>query len=192
MSSPGRLAVVLALALVCTVAACSIDRRSGDYACTTTPDCSAGRVCVDGDCVLGTIGGGDQCPPECTRCEKDSCIVECALQECARITCPAGWRCDFFCGAGNCNNIDCSNSECSFTCIGNNACRNIMCGTKPCALTCTSRRACGDIDCEDSCACNVGCVTPDSCAGTVQCPLGCTGPNGGCSTAPAATCNTCE
>jgi hypothetical protein len=48
-------------ALLLALGACSFPRSSDNLACVTTDDCSGGRVCTDGFCV---IGNGDAAPSD--------------------------------------------------------------------------------------------------------------------------------
>jgi hypothetical protein len=127
----------LALLAVLVVTACFIDRPSQSFECATSTDCSDGRVCRSGYCVV------PMCPSDCTSCDEGqrTCLVECTSGDnCGSVSCPTGWDCTISCiGDGACNDIDCDN------------------GAK-CNITCTGDNACDDIDCRDACSCDLQCI----------------------------------
>lgn len=199
-----------ALALV--LAACSINHRSGDFACTTQADCKAGLVCLDSVCVApdsgGTVdaspndGGGNVCPAQCTSCELGgkTCVIDCAVnpERCrTQITCPVGLSCNVKCsGQNDCRSgISCTGAKaCTITCSGSGSCRDIACGSGACTVDCSGVSSCRNVSCGGSCACDVSCGGPVSCSGGLSCrsaactqqasPFGCTSKPIGCNTCP--------
>jgi hypothetical protein len=185
--------LLVALLMLVGLTGCSIDRRSGAFACESTRDCSGGRVCIDQLCVLPGSGSGDagsDCPTDCTRCEGGTCYLDCTEKDCDGFDCPAGWKCNITCAQGRCSNIDCGASDCDLMCTGTNACDDVTCGPGRCNVLCTSGKSCLAIDCEDACSCQVTCDGLISCADIV-CPEGCAADTG-CSATATATCNTCS
>lgn len=206
---------VVALALV-TAGSCSINHRSADYECASQADCSAGRVCSGGYCVVegGPIDAAvppvdganplppdaptNACPPQCSSCNaatKD-CKIDCAVTNCvgnSPIVCPAGWTCDIRCSTPNAcrNGVDCRLAEaCDITCSGNQSCRGLMCGEGPCQIECADNSTCRGIDCRDSCACDVACSGPLTCEQVACSDLTCGTFEGGC-TSGRPGCDTC-
>jgi hypothetical protein len=187
---------------------CSVNHRSGDFACERTADCSDGRFCVDGVCVVTTVsdagvkdgpGNPGACPEACTSCNPTdrTCKIDCSIPgSCqTQITCPKGWTCDVTCTAVMaCNmGVDCTGSTaCTITCGGRESCLGVRCGDGPCAITCTGRSSCEDVDCGTSCACDVDCGINASCFNltckSIDCELppfeGCTSSGQGCNTCP--------
>src|SRR5678815_1332889 len=132
-----RVAIIAAVAAIAAAGACSIDHRSGDFACTKQSDCNGGRVCDDGFCTDPNAADAptdrpdaadghadaNECPSECTSCnpEAHTCVIDCnAGANCdAQVTCPSGYTCDIRCNVGNScrNGVDCQSSKgCSITC----------------------------------------------------------------------------
>jgi hypothetical protein len=187
--------------LLLILAACSIQHRSGEYACTKTSDCNSGRTCVDGFCVTATVDapkppidapgttGGDAnaCPAGCTSCNtsQHTCQIDCRTSNCnGQVACPAGYKCDIMCDTDNScrNGVDCQAAlSCNITCSGTSACRNVQCGLGPCDVNCSGPGSCRTIACNSSCACDVTCTGSQSCGDTITCTslackagLGCT------------------
>lgn len=201
-----RLAPIAAIALVLAIAAaidtgCSVAHRSDNFACESQADCSNGRMCSDGLCIVGFGNNGPNdapnadCPAQCTSCDRaeQSCVVDCdsAPELCQRaITCPAGWSCDIRCtGNDSCSAVDCNAAAaCEITCDGNDSCSQIACGTARCDITCNGLDSCAAIDCTNACACMVRCEDDESCA-ALSCPATC-GSQAGC-TSRRPGCDTC-
>jgi hypothetical protein len=201
----------LAALAVVVVASCSIDHRSGDFACTAQSECKQSRVCVDGLCIVPDSGsridaspdpGSAVCPSQCTSCDlaAKTCIVDCSVSPdlCrSPITCPAGMTCDIRCTAteGCRSDINCTNAKaCQITCAGSQSCRNVVCGPGPCTLECSGLGSCRNFSCGLSCACDVSCAGFGSCGGlackSAVCslqtnPRGCTSKPDGCNRCPA-------
>jgi hypothetical protein len=168
-------AIVVA-AMFAIVTSCSINHRSDQFACTKPSDCSDGRECINGECVVpgGVIDAAmtidvkvvdaNQCPDGCTSCDLGHmvCTIDCATGgNCDRpVTCPAGWNCVIKCTVNDeCRSgIDCSAAKsCSLTCSGSRSCESVTCGMGKCSATCTGMGSCRDVDCTQSCACDVTC-----------------------------------
>ena len=164
-----RIAAIAVLAL----AACSVQRRSDQLACTTSGDCQSPRTCVQGYCVTAGSGSGS-CPSACSSCDTSTTPPTC------QITVTSGGH-----------DIDCpSDYKCEVICTGDQACGDVKCGDDACTVICTGDSACGNIDCSSSCSCQVTCT--GSC-GNNSCP---SGRNGDCKqgstcTKSGAGCNAC-
>jgi hypothetical protein len=199
-------------ALVAMLAACSVERRSEQFACTEPADCESGRRCIDGWCVVegdapivdGSSGGSDapadalECPPGCTRCDGAVCVIECTEpNSCAtRIVCPPGVACRVRCtGAASCaGGVDCASAPtCQIQCATEGTCRGaLLCGDGPCDISCSGGGSCiAGVSCESSCACSVTCQGSNSCSPAAACPADACRSGAGCSTDPAAACDTC-
>ena len=191
--------LVMTIALL---AACSIQHRSGEYACTKQSDCNNGRTCTDGFCVLpggngpdapktidspGTHADASTCPAGCTACNpaQHTCTIDCRSANCnGSVSCPAGYKCDIQCDTDNScrNGVDCSTAlSCNVTCSGTGSCRNVACGLGPCDVACSGASSCRGVACGNSCACDVTCTGNQSCSDTINCTslacksgLGCT------------------
>lgn len=182
-----KLVLCIALALA---AGCSVNHRSGDFACDTGQRCADGRTCVAGFCVVVTDAGQADtpspddaavCPSQCTSCDlaQRTCTIDCALNNgaCGRaITCPAGWACNVDCSVANqCNSgVTCGTAtSCTIACSGRQTCRNVTCGRGTCDVTCSGMGSCGDdVTCGPG-ACNVNCLGTGACAGAVSCGAAC-------------------
>lgn len=190
---------LLAIAAMTLLWGCSIDHRTGDYACSSQRDCNSGRECVNGFCIVpGSIDASvDGCPGRCTSCNMatHTCTIDCAATNCAaRVACPAGWACAVKCNVdGACGNgVTCAGTtSCSVDCTTKNTCSDVACGTGKCSVNCSGDRACRAVRCNSSCACDVKCGGSRSCE-SLQCypaqctttqPLGCT--------ALSLNCHTC-
>jgi len=185
--------------------ACSINHRSGDFACTAQADCATGKVCSDGFCVAVDSGGvpdarvsdGGQCPAQCTSCDTGSktCVVDCAVNPATcnqQINCPAGWSCKVACStASSCRSgVSCAAGKaCDVTCSGSQSCRNVTCGTGACTVDCSGPGSCRNVSCGLACACDVTCAPGSTCQGlackSLQCtvqlqPFECTSKTAGC------------
>jgi len=204
--------------LVTLLAACSINKRSDQFACETAQQCDRGQTCQDGFCVGGSPPTDSQepdpdgqlppdafvCPAQCTSCNLNTmtCTVDCNVSPttCGNpINCPTGFNCNILCTKNElCQNINCSQGQsCKLECKGINTCRNVVCGPGECDITCTGNQSCRAVNCESSCACDVTC-TPNTTCLTVDCPeltnqpFACSGLNPGrCTSAPEG-CDTCE
>ena len=178
------LGLVLAIGLNC-----SIDKRSGAFACTTNADCGDGRVCMDSFCVVETgsnpqmidaargsgsgsgsgsghgsgsgSGSGNMCPATCTSCGSNG----------------SGERtCDIDCSQKNCTNgtITCPTGfACTIMCSQNNDCPTVNCSTAAaCAVTCSGDSSCEQVTCGSG-ACDVTCSGKDACHTDVNCGSAC-------------------
>lgn len=207
----------LGLAFI-TSSSCSIDHRSGDYQCTAQADCSDGRECVGGYCIVpgGAIDAprGDgphvdaridapppidasECPPQCTTCNPGSheCKIDCAQTNCVNTTlvCPTGWNCDIDCSTPNScrNGVNCTNAaSCDITCSGQGACRQIVSGAGPLTMECTGQGSCRGINCDASCACDVACTDAADCS-ILTCSSPICGVFGGGCTSERTGCDSC-
>ncbi len=181
-----RAAIVAALvaAVGLWLHACGIESRSGDYQCQGPADCSDGRRCVDGWCVVGgppDAGAADAsppavvadaappdpdaaadaapiCPAACSRCEDGVCFIDCLddLSCIERVTCPAGLAC-------------------AVECRGLRSCQSgVSCGAAAaCEVSCSGRQSCfGGVACGQA-ACAVECGARDSCALGIDCEDSC-------------------
>lgn len=136
--------------LVLLLAACQIDRKSDELRCDVPTDCTGGRTCMGGWCVLdpslvpdaeppgdGTQSDADlvdaappdagTCPAPCTECSAGRCVVRCDTAGACPgpITCPANLACEVICsGDGSCGGlIDCdATCACDVTCTGAGSC----------------------------------------------------------------------
>jgi hypothetical protein len=199
------------LVLVSLLAACSVQHRSEEYACTKQSDCNTGRTCVDGFCVLnspvdaktdspGNMGSGDAsngCPAGCSMCnpQQHTCTIDCHSSNCnGAVACPSGYHCDILCNTDNAcrNGVDCqAGLSCNITCSGNSACRNVSCGLGPCDVNCSGPSSCRGVACNASCACDVTCTGTGSCENTVQCTSLACKVGLGCTSVPT-TCHSCQ
>jgi len=208
---------VAALALVAT--GCSFERRSPDFTCVTSADCTGGRVCSQGFCVdplaESDAGAADAaplddggapadtgpdafvCPPQCSSCALGVCVMDCTPQgSCGtRVVCPAGMPCAVQCGDSACGaGVDCSSAtDCRIDCTQPLSCGgHLSCGDGPCRVQCSGVGACtGGIDCDNSCKCDVLCTGTGTCTPAAQC----NGPNQcdtgkGCTSSPNP-CHSC-
>lgn len=185
--------VALLVVMFAVATSCSITKKSGDYACTTSADCNSGRECSEGFCVLhGTSidasqqpidarsnidgGGSNSCPSACTSCSgtgtTKTCTIDCAASgTCGqKVTCPAGYICDVKCNvAGACTKgVACpATGACNVTCSANDSCTGgpsgVTCGTGKCDVQCSGQSSCKDVTCGASCACDVTCTGQNSC-----------------------------
>jgi hypothetical protein len=199
---------------------CSVTHRSQDFACTANNTCTgqnAGRICVDGYCVLpGGVdasvpdasidagSGSNNCPSPCTSCDFSStptCTIDCAQTQACKgaLKCPAGFACNVACDVAMAcrSGVDCTAAtSCNIGCTGVGTCHDVSCGSGPCDVNCAAGESCHTVSCGASCACDVMCaqaVTGGICQ-NVTCT---TGQNGTCSVAPPSCtsmipgCNTC-
>ncbi len=202
MSERGR-KIAVALGVLCMLAtlvfastSCLVDRKTKEFACATTADCSDNRVCTGGFCIPGieppdAPADGPECPAQCETCDLvlQTCTVDCSVADnCNDVTCPAGFACDITCSGNACDNIDCSAAtSCTVTCDGSNACANVTCGPGTCDVTCTGNQACEIVDCKDSCECDVDCDAGNDCQAAL-CPAPTGGP-GDCTDGTPAGCD---
>ncbi|HSR95925.1 MAG TPA: hypothetical protein VLM79_02590 [Kofleriaceae bacterium] len=206
----------LGLALAVATGGCSVNHRSGDFACEKQADCSTGRTCVDGFCVAmqadaAVPGDGkvdapttdaNLCPSSCTSCSNDSktCNIDCAALggACNRpVRCPEGWNCNLLCSTpGSCRNgVTCPGGglSCDVTCSGRGSCSEFTCNSGPCDIRCTGTDTCTSISCGNACACDINCATDSSCASKITCRSDeCRAGRGCTSVSPLPTlCNAC-
>lgn len=207
------LAAITSLGMAIVIASsCSIDHRSDNFACETQSDCTGGRTCSDGFCVLTNVpidapptgddavkkdapGPGD-CPGACTSCNVEAmeCTIDCTKTDCgSQVVCPTGWNCNILCNQQNTcrNGVNCLNAaSCKIECTGDAACRNVACGTGSCDVNCTGLMSCRSVSCGQSCACDVQCADNSSCETVIcssfQCETfeGCSSSAIGCNTCP--------
>jgi hypothetical protein len=194
-------------------AACTINHRSGEFACDNNADCQGGRVCQQNLCVEPGTGpdpdGGMPdpdgpepfvCPTQCTSCVESTmtCNVNCeqpaAMAVCQQtINCPEGFHCVVKCprssasaNNGQCPQVNCQNAlSCDISCTGNNTCKQVTCGEGPCEVLCDGLGSCGQVQCDDSCACDVSCTLGRASCQTLDCP----GSAGQCNTLGQLGCN---
>lgn len=174
------LAVACGFAVVGIAAtSCLVNRKTADFECAETADCTAGRLCTSGFCITDNRPPDSMqpdvtpCPSPCTSCDFGlmTCDVVCnTANGCSDITCPAGFACEVDCTASNaCDDVDCSlATSCDVECDGVSACETVTCGTGPCDVTCSGNSACDVVDCASSCECDVVCVNNADCLAT--CP----------------------
>ena len=209
-----RLVLCVALAMVgLATTGCEVNHKSDQYACTTNADCSAGRTCNEGSCiVVGSIdasggtadaprpdsGNNNGCPAQCTSCNtaQKTCTVNCTQTNCKQaLACPAGYNCTFLCnGDDTCRQgINCLNaSACTIECSGKSSCEQVRCGPGPCDVSCSGPSSCRDVLCGSSCACDVTCTGNQSCADGIVCTsLACRTSFRGCTSEPL-TCHSCN
>lgn len=178
-----------AIAIGVVLAGCALDHRSDELACTSPTECTGGRSCVDGYCVMAPV----QCPGSCDGCviATMTCMLDGDAAPNGNVTCPAGWNCAITCGADACRTVDCRDGQsCTVECNGDNACDTVRCGSGPCDVTCSGQDACNSVDCRDSCGCDVTCADAQSCSNPAQCPGNPCQSGDGCSSAPTA-CDHC-
>lgn len=211
----------IAVLVVSVVGSCSVNHRSGDYACVKPTDCTAPRTCDNGFCVVpegtpvdaphGTTDGTPQhdakvnpdapanvCPSQCTSCDLQThaCKIECnSTGNCAGpVQCPSGFDCTVVCGASNScrNGVTCADTNsCTVICSGQSTCRNVTCGTGRCDVQCSGPGSCRGISCGNSCACDVTCGSNSFCD-TVTCSgLACNDVGTNGCTSQNPGCNTC-
>jgi len=193
------------LAILCVAAigaaSCSIHHRSGELACQSQADCSAGRSCLDGVCVVTLIDGGisgsgdapggtappdapaipldavPTCPAQCTACDPGAltCTIDCQADPAActqKITCPPGWNCD----------VECTTAQ---SCRNGVACEDAT----ACKINCAGQQSCANIACSGG-ACSVQCTGRASCSGVTcgegTCDVACTA-NDSCATVSCGT-----
>lgn len=178
---PARLLIAFAL-----LSACSINERSGDYSCAVQTDCSSGRVCTDGLCIVGGTGSnGMGCPTGCTTC--NVAAKTCAIDGGNTVTCPTGWDCAVTCSRqGSCSKVDCDGAKsCTLTCSGTESCKDVRCRSGQCKVTCSGQNSCDAVDCQSSCACDVTCAQ-NACNQNPLCPAPACATATGCSSMPAS------
>lgn len=205
---PAFLGIILgvAIAALAVGSSCSVTHRSGDYACTSTKDCTGSRVCDNGFCIVpGSIdapgppkdsgSGSNGCPTGCSSCNvtQKQCTIDCRSSSCnGQVTCPTGYHCDIKCDVdGSCRNgVNCQTaSSCTVECTAGNACQNVQCGLGPCDVMCTGQGSCRGVSCNQSCACDVICNSGADCS-NVQCTSPTCINGSGCSSV-IAFCHSC-
>jgi hypothetical protein len=205
--------------VIASIAGCSVNHRSGDFACEKQADCSTGRTCIDGYCVAlqadasvpidssvktdaaPPIDANNGCPQPCTSCNSDSktCNIDCMSNGGAcngPLRCPEGWNCNVLCSlAGSCSNgLVCPPGQfCKVTCSGRQSCNQFTCNTGRCDIECLGANSCTSLSCGAACACDINCVNTTSCGSKIACKSDlCTDGRGCTSTSiPATTCNMC-
>jgi hypothetical protein len=215
-AAPGR---SLALAAAAALAACSIEGRSGEFACGGPEDCRDGRICESGWCVAPGGGGDSGSPPDgaggdggvghdaapvecsdavCDACEDGTCVLLCLTADSCpdTVTCPAGMPCRVVCdGVDSCpGGVDCSAATaCDIACGKNGACAGpVLCSGGACEVRCNARDTClGGVDCSAACACNTICSGAGACDLAPECPLDdCVEADGDCTT-DGSGCDAC-
>jgi len=160
---------------------------------TCPPECNAGcggDVCyIEGLETATTCPVGWSCELECASAGSCHHAFDCGVSPGCFVSCSATNAClgEFTCGPDcaidcfdyqACNvDINCASTAdgyCAVSCMDVEACTGeITCGLGQCFVDCPDFMSCmGPIDCEESCACDVECFSPDSCAET-SCPTGC-------------------
>jgi hypothetical protein len=202
---------LLGLALA---AGCSVNHRSGDFACERQEQCASGRTCIEGFCValqadasvpndasnsIDAPTDANMCPPACTSCSDDTktCTIDCQRAGGAcngPVKCPEGWNCNVVCSTINScrNGIACpAGRTCNITCSGRMSCSKFACGSGPCDIQCIGQDSCTELTCGTACACDIRCEPLAACDGLTckseDCRLR---PGPGC-TSMQLTCNTC-
>ncbi len=212
--------VALLVIMFAVATSCSITKKSGDYACTSSADCNSGRECSEGFCVLagtsidasasidaphtnpdgGGGSGSSACPAGCTSCDlaAKTCTIDCAAgADCsATVKCPEGYKCDVKCDEQNgCRQgVICGGAtSCTVECSSQGTCQGVVCGAGKCDVQCTGQGSCKGVSCGTSCACDVECTGTNSCGQQqVQCTANvCRKLAGGCSSTQAAQCDSC-
>nr|HEX4312550.1 hypothetical protein [Kofleriaceae bacterium] len=162
---------------------CSVTHRSGEFACDPEGNCTGGRICEDGFCVVPgatddagvdaphhgsgsgsgsakpDAGMGSSCPAQCSSCDDatNTCLIDCKANPglCAKaITCPPGYNCD----------VECTTQ---------NSCRTgVACPESgACTVDCTGQSSCQNVSCGNG-PCDVSCTGGESCR-TVGCNNSC-------------------
>jgi hypothetical protein len=211
-----KLATCWWIGLGLAVAACSVNHRSGDFACEKQADCSTGRTCIDGYCVAtqadaavpsdGKVDApmidASLCPSPCTSCSTDSktCNIECgALGGGCNlpVRCPEGWNCNLLCSTPSAcsNGVTCPGGgmSCKVTCSGRGSCNQFTCNTGPCDIECTGTNSCTELSCGGACACDINCVSGTSCSSKIACTSDLCRAGRGCTSTsvPPTLCNAC-
>lgn len=155
-----------------------VERRSDAFACDTIDDCSDGRVCTMGWCVVSdpttpdaaepTIDADpanvvDARPPnECLACSGGTCVEECTLADNCSFDCAIdGCDCDFTCETNTCN-VECkANTTCSVDCGGSDQCRPTCKPGAVCDFDCTNSNNCRLAKCEGDAQCILNCFDTD-------------------------------
>ena len=162
------MSIILSALIACSLSGCNFDERSGTFACATQMDCSDGRVCEMGWCVVSESQVPDADLPldaampdnRCVACESGACSDHCAGAQCAYECAVDGCQCSFSCTEAS--------MTCNGTCNSETIC-NIDCGKgRQCHATCKSGSIC-DVDCTGVKDCK-----RVSCEGNAQCILNCT------------------
>lgn len=198
------------LGILVVLAGCSVSHPSDQYACSKPQDCSGGRECIGGFCVVpGSIDAprndgpgphpdGQNCPAPCTSCNvgMKTCTVDCSMTGAcnSQVTCPTGYTCDIKCDVDNScrSGVDCQlASACTVECSAGSTCRDLQCGAGPCDITCSGVNSCRNVSCGSSCACDVICTGSQSCSNmSVQCTSIACQNGSGCTSVPAF-CHSC-
>lgn len=183
-----------------TAGSCSIEHRTTEFECDKQADCTGGRTCTGGYCVLpgGSVDApkGDApktdgplpdsnpnvCPAQCTSCVSgtNTCKIDCAVTSCnGAVICPPGMNCEVACTVANScrNGVQCdATHNCNITCSGSGSCRSLECGSGKCDVKCTGAQSCRGVDCNQACACDVSCAVGATCEAvtctTFQCDTG--------------------
>ena len=202
----------ITLATLAITGSCSIDHRSDEFACVSQSQCTGGRQCIGGYCIVpgatdagrsdgqhgtGSDGSNTGCPSACSSCnvEQKTCTIDCSVTSCTgSVVCPIGYACDVKCDTDNScrNGVSCVGAtSCTVECSGNQSCRTVECGDGPCDVTCSGQQSCKGVSCETSCSCQVLCTGLQSCPdGSVQCTsIGCISGSGCTATPPF--CHSC-
>ncbi|MCX5742334.1 MAG: hypothetical protein NT062_07545 [Proteobacteria bacterium] len=191
------------------VASCSITHHSNEYTCTSNAECTDGRTCSQGYCVVtgGTPDAPtdpkidafvrpdarpvpdapmpDVCPPGCSNCNigAKECIIECGApgaQNCQQpIACPTGWNCQIACSHTN----DCRSGV---SCVNAASCTIDCAGAGSCRGV-----SCGNGPCDVTCGGYQSCSQQINCNNSCQCDVTCSGPgtaNCGGSAGQAVSC----
>ncbi|MBA2539763.1 MAG: hypothetical protein H0V17_09030 [Deltaproteobacteria bacterium] len=159
---------------------CLVDRKSNEFACSTTTDCVDGRQCMSGFCIASDAPIVPPCAENCTdlggECVEEVCRFTCTAASCPGIVqCPADLPCEIGCtDAGACGTgIACTTAaSCTITCADGACQAPIDCGSSACAITCNGTSCAGEIRCQQADRCVVACNGPNSCAAQILCGNG--------------------
>lgn len=159
---------------------CLLDRKTNEFACSTTEDCLDGRQCMGGFCITSDAPIIPPCAENCTdlggECVDDVCRFICTAVTCQSIVqCPPGLPCEIQCnGVGACSNgIACTSAAtCTITCDDGACQAPIDCGSSACDITCNGTSCSGQIGCTAADRCVVDCNGPNACNAQIQCGEG--------------------
>ncbi|MEM9488347.1 MAG: hypothetical protein AAGC55_04325 [Myxococcota bacterium] len=155
---------------------CSIDTRSGQFACSPDELCPDGRQCIDGWCVTDS---GDE-PPD-GGIDPASDAAMCIPSSCGDGTCCTDESCcdgaeDADSCPDDCGNASCTGclvGQCSESCDTQEECSLRCSGVCTCNLSCTSAKTC-DFLCRAGQTCDLSCAASQDCNATCQTAADCT------------------
>lgn len=144
-------------------------------------DVDCGGPCALCACAVVPTAPGGACPPECTYCITNTCVMGFPYSNQMlgqTINCPAGFKCEVTCsGPSSCKQatINCpADYDCKQTCSGPYSCEDMTlnCDNGPCRYLCTGPFGCEGMDV----MCGAGlCKNDTTCASlpTVTCGQSC-------------------